>query len=131
MVTTWLQLGTILGIQCFAAIAMLTIEPANSPSWYLIDRYGVPTAGFIAVMWFVAKKLWPLYLKQSEDSKKLLEHQLEISQTRLDKMATDSQTRFDKMAGEFLHSLEHRDALMKTEFDRLHDRWDREGVVKK
>lgn len=85
------------------------------PFLTVVDRYGLPLAMLAVMAYAVYKLIWPVLIRQIDESRAQMKDQLK-----------DSNDRFDKASDEFLKALQRRDEMLAHSFKELHARLDRD-----
>lgn len=83
--------------------------------WSVLDRYGLPVAILGVMFWFGYRVLWPFMMDLVKADREMWKAQL-----------SDSQNQIKAQTAAFLSALDKQHELMRVEFDKLHERLERE-----
>ena len=112
MFTLWMMMRQVV-------LAMQTGGGSSQPSyhdiWSVLDRYGLPMAILSIMFWFGYRVFWPFMISLVTANQELMK--TELAQSRQE-MKTQGEA--------FVAALSRRDEILKAEFNRLHDRLDRD-----
>lgn len=75
----------------------------------VVDRYGLPLAMLGVLAYVVYKLIWPVLIRQIDESRQQMKEQLK-----------DANDRAEKQTGEFLHALQRRDDILEKGLKEIH-----------
>lgn len=75
----------------------------------LVERYGLPLVVLAVLTLGIYKLIWPVLIRQIDESRQQMKEQLK-----------DSNTRLDNATGEFLKALERRDEILEKGLKEIH-----------